>query len=746
MSTHSSQQNFDIDLRKYLLVVKRRWIPAVGIFGLTTALSVGAALLSEPSYKATGKILVRPDRTTALAGLDVPGRPSIGEPEAIGLQSDPIATEVEAILSLEIAERTIQALSLQNDEGELITPEDFFKAFDASPIPGTDMIRLGYETDSPDLAADVVNTAIDVYRDKNIAAKRAEAIAAREFIANQLPNTEADLRQAEDALRQFKEDNQIVVLPEESVGVVTSIQQLESDIAQTRAELATTTARSLNLQQRLGMSPANALQAVALSQSPAIQETFAQIRDVQNQLDIARADYRSTHPTVASLERQEEELNQRLQGYVTDAIGSDAIPAQGLQMGVLEQDLTASLLQAEAERAGLVERIGELLQMRQDQSNRASIFPQLESNQRELERELTVAQSTYEALLQRLQEVQVTQNKTIDNVRVVSRAIAPEDPSSSKKLSVLLGMVVGATLGIIAAFLLDLLDQSVKTVSEAQELLELPILGVIPRLGGNVPFIVRPDDVNTKKAPHPYRLLQANLSFVSAETAHKVIVITSSVLGEGRTRVSANLASAVAETGTRVLLVDADLQQPNQHDVWSCQNKVGLVQVLRDDAKLSDAITNAAPNLDILPAGEQGSESSVIAKTPKLEDLIDKIARQYDIVLIDTPPLNQSADASTLGALADGTLIVTRPKFAKSDDVKAAKVLMNLSNQPALGLIVNGVEPGTSLMQYFASSSNRSASQIAAYDYSLVSQAERSFQENNSHVQNEPSLDTTAIK
>lgn len=743
MANSSSASEFDIDIGKYIQVIKRNWLPAAGVFSAVTVLATALAVLREPTYQTSGKVLVKPDLTPVLAGLDVPGRQSIGELEAIGLESDPIATEVETILSLEVAEKTIEALSLQTDAGEPLKAEDFFKAFGAQSIPGTDMIQISYMSPDPELAALVVNQAIDVYRDNNISLKRAEAIAAREFIANQLPSTETELRQAERELRQFKEENNIVSLPDESVGTVTAIQQLNDEIALSRAELAAATAQSQNLQQRLGMEPDDALTATALSQSNAIQETFTQIRDVQNQLDLARGDYRPTHPAVQSLERKEAELQQRLQSHVADAIGVETFPEQGLQMGLLQQDLTTNLLQAEVERAGLVNRINELRALQTAQRERASVFPRLEATQRELERELTVAQSTYETLLQRLQEVQVAQNKTIDNVRVVSRALVPEDPASSKKLTVAAGMMVGAVLGLIAAFAIDLLNRSVKTATEAQNLLELPILGVIPHLNDNAPFVIRPDDFDTKRNPHPYRLLQANLSFVSSQADHRIIVITSSVSGEGRTRTAANLALAVAQAGTKVLLVDADLNQPNQHNVWRCQNDVGLVQVLEDDAGLESAVSNVAPNLSVLTAGAGAQGSLAIANARRLERFMDQAARRFDLILIDASPLNQSADASSLGTLADGTLMVTRPKFARVEDVKAAKVLMSLSGQPVLGMVVNGVEQGTSLNQYFAAASN----EFVLHDHSLIVDPDEPVSVgSNSHVRGDASrVDETLV-
>lgn len=708
MNTYSPRSEIDIDLGKYLLVLKRRWLPAALIFGAVTAIATLYAVTREPTYQASGKVLVKLDRTPSLAGLDVPGGTSIGEPNAVGLQSDPIATEVEAIFSLGIAEETISALSLKDDDGNLISPEDFFSVLDVKPIPGTDMIRIGYESNDPELAADIVNKVIEVYRENNSAEKRAEASAAREFIVKQLPKTEESVRQAEAALREFKERNQVVVLAEESLETVQALKQIENEISQTRAQLATASAQSQDLQQRLGMGPQQALQASALSQSPAIQETFTQIRDVQGQLDLARARYQPTHPTITSLKRQENRLLDRLEERVESVADTRSVSEKSLNMSAVEQDLTANLLQAEVERVGLTNRINELVQLQADQRERANVFPRLEATQRELERRLNAAQSTYEALLQRLQEVQVAQNQTIDNIKVVSQALVPEDSSSSKKLIVAGGALIGSILAVITAFALDLSDRTVKTVREAQESLELPILGVIPVLAKQLPFTMRPSGTEMDVMAQAYRMLQANLSFVSSKTGCKTIVITSAIAQEGRSRVAANLAISMAQAGARVLLVDADLGKPSQHEIWGCQNQQGLAQILAEDIQLDQVIEKVDTNLSLLPAGQPINHSLSTFNAKRISTFIQLAAQKFDIVLFDTPPLTQAADASTLGTLVDGTLMVVRPKHVENADLKAAYGLMQLSGQRVLGMVINGVERINSPSQYFAYEAEKS--------------------------------------
>ncbi|MGK7888386.1 MAG: GumC family protein [Leptolyngbyaceae cyanobacterium] len=707
MSTYLSRSEFDIDLGKYLLVLKRRWLPAFLVIGGVTTLSIVAALVREPSYLASGKVLVKLDRTPALAGLDVPGQ-SIGEPDSVGLQSDPIATEVETIRSLEVGEKTIATLALEDDEGQPMSAEDFFKALEVKPIPGTDMIRISYESNDPELAAAVVNGTIDVYRANNITTKQNEAIAARQFITTQLPTTEAAVQQAETALRQFKEENQVVLLTEESVETIRAIQLLENEITQTRIQLATAIARSQDLQQRLGMTPDVALQATTLSQSAAVQETLVQVRDVQNQLSIAQASFRETHPAVTSLQRQEAQLQQRLRDRIAETTGIEGLPTPGFLMGLLEQDLTATLLQSEVERAGLVNRVDELLRLRAAQRQRAALYPRLEATQRQLERELTVAQVTYESLLQRLQDVQVVQNQTIDNIRVVSRALTPEDPTVGKKIIVIAGFMVGCMLGIVTAFAIDLWDHSVKTGAEAQELLEAPIVGAIPLLGKQVPFVLQSYESRTDM-PDPYVLLQATFNLIRAQAHHKIVMVASAVAGEGRSRTAANLAIATARAGNRVLLIDADLGNPSQHRVWNCNNDMGLRQLLDGNAEVQAAIKPITPNLSLLPSG-QGLHDDLGTFNPKrLNQVFQQLAPRFDLILVDTAPITQMADASTLGTLVDATLMVVRLRQVKTIDLKTAKVLLELSGKPILSTIINGISKGTHPMQYFASPSNQAA-------------------------------------
>ncbi|MBF2084587.1 polysaccharide biosynthesis tyrosine autokinase [Thermoleptolyngbya sp. C42_A2020_037] len=706
MSTQSFREEVDIDLQRYAQVLKRRWLPAVGVFSTVAVLSTLAALSQQPSYVASGKVLVKIDRTSSLTGLDTTGATAISRQSAVGSETDPIVTQVETIRSLPIAEAAIADLKLTDDEGQPLSPVGFLEVLTVKPIPGTDMIEVGYQDEDPERAAAVVNKVIQAYRNSNIATNQADAAAARKFITEQLPRTEATVREAEVALQRFKEQNQVILLDEESRETVKAMKRLDDEIARVRTQFVNATTRSRELQQQLRMSPEQAVTATALSQSPAIQEVFSQLQQIQGQLDLERARYRPTHPTIATLEQQEALLRQRLQGRVAQLVGQSRVSERDIQMGALAQDLTANLVQSEVERVALGSQIAELARLQAEQRSRAVTIPRLEATQRELERRLAAAQGTYESLLQRLQEVQVAEDQTIDNVRVISAAVVPEKPAaSSKKLILLGGLVLGSAMGVVTAFLLDLCDRSVKTIPNAQQLLHYPLLGVVPnwKQAGRRQDILPMQQSGSQYADihHAYRVLQSNLGLLDSEFGLKTLVVTSSVPQEGKSQVAANLAMAIAQAGQTVLLVDADFHHATQHQLWNVNGAAGLAEVLEGRADLIDTIQPVAPNLELLAAGNLASSTPTALTPQKLLPVIAAMGQRYDVVIFDTPALSGAADASTLGKLTDGMLLVVRPT-TDVEDLKATRSLLNLARPHVLGIVANGVAPIRNPNRYFA--------------------------------------------
>ncbi|MEM9164809.1 MAG: polysaccharide biosynthesis tyrosine autokinase, partial [Cyanobacteria bacterium P01_F01_bin.4] len=336
--------------------------------------------------------------------------------------------------------------------------------------------------------------------------------------------------------------------------------------------------------------------------------------------------------------------------------------------------------------------------------------PGLEKRQRELERQLNAAQSTYETLLENLQQAQVLENQNVGNARVVSPALVPESPiAPSAKLYLLAGGFVGLLLGIMAAFLVDLIDRSVKTVREGQDLYEYPLLGVIPAWKKLARLPSKESDIPAVlvREPQPvpiveaYQALQANLKFSYLDKPLKTIAITSSVAGEGKSEVVANLALTLAQLGHLVLVVDADMRNPIQHHIWDVPNLQGLSNVVAGQLPLKKAIIRKEPNLHVLPVGVIPPNPLAILESKQISALLRECEKVYDYIIVDTPAILGLADTLTLGRVTDGMLVVMQPGMVDFDSINEARTLLSQSQQKVLGLVANGIKVKSKSDRYF---------------------------------------------
>ncbi len=692
----------EIDLQKHWLVVKRRWLPAIGIFGAVTSVAALAASNLAPTYQATGKLMLKADRTSSLTGLA--GEDQIGRIDALTQRSEPVNTQAEVIRSLPIAQSTIKTLNLKDQDGQPLEPRELLKNLKVKPLTGTDALSVSYQSNDPEQAAKIVNTVIDKYINTNREGNRAEAVAARSFIQAQLPTVETNVSTAEENLRQFKQQNGVVSLAEETTSSVAILSQLEQQIVQTRTALQDSTAQTSAFQQQLGMSSRQAVALNALGESAGVQEAITQLQEVQTKLAVERTRYRDNHPSIVTLQRQEAELNNLLQNRVQQVQGSPINrPVGQLQTGELQQDLTKELVQSEAKRSGLEQQLQELTTAYRLYQQRVAAYPALEKTQRELERKLQAAQQTYETLLSSLQKIQVAENQKVGNAVIIEKADVPQDPSGlSKKLLVGAGAAAGLMLAIGAAFLLDAVDRSIKTVQQAKELFGYTLLSIIPmysRSQSSSHVMVR--DLPGSPISATYQMLQANLKFLSSDKKLKTIVISSSVPKEGKSEVAANLAAALAQVGRRTLLIDADLRHPNQHHIWELNNTVGLSNVIVDQVEEQQAIQRVMDNLYVLTAGAIPPNPVPLLDSKRMATLLAGFAQAFDFIIFDTPPLAGTPDAAVLGKIADGLLLVVRPNVVNASSAAAAKEFLAQTNQNVLGMVINGVNVKSEPDSYF---------------------------------------------
>ncbi|BAY86600.1 Fis family transcriptional regulator [Calothrix parasitica NIES-267] len=697
-----SRESVDLDLQKFWYIIKRRWLPAAFIL----TISVGAAAIlgsvKKPVFEAQGKLLIKKiNQTSALTGLGG----EIGQLEGLDIKSSPINTEIEVISSKPLLLKTIKTLNLKDDDGVPLKPKDLAKSIELRAIPATDVLEISYEAKSLKEAGAVVNELMKLYMENNIQTNRAAAVAAGDFIAKQLPETQNIVNQAEKALRIFQQQYNVISLEEESRSAVEIRKDLETKITETRIALAEVSARSQSLQQKVGMNFQEAIDTDSLKSSTGVQQVLSNLQKVENDLALAQTRFYQTHPTVQSLISQRNALQNLLNSRVAEVTNNINLNSKNLQIGEVTQKLTEDLTKSEVEAVALKNRLESLLQALAIHQQRINILPQLEQEEKKYERQLETARTTHESLLKKLQEVRVTENQNIGNARIIEPAfVTRKSTKSTKIMFVILGGAFGTILATAMVVLLELQDRSIKTLKEIRKQFDYTLLSTIPSLKKKSYLNRRETDINTlpeipvRDNPDfpiadAYRMLQANLKFISSDKPLQVIVVTSSVPKEGKSTVSANLAAAMAQLGKRVLLVDADMQNPIQHNLWGVNNAKGLSDIIVGQVEFETVVSAGMLSLDVLSAGAITPNPLFLLDSRKMETLIEDFKKTYDFVIIDAPSLMMRADALALGKMADGVLLVARAGVLTSGDANTAKEALARSAQNVLGVVVNGLIP-----------------------------------------------------
>jgi polysaccharide biosynthesis transport protein len=719
--------------QEYWRIFQRRWFPASVVFASIILFTLPSIFRQKSIYEAEGKLYFKKTSlTSSLTGL---GK-EIGELEKVGEQSNPLTTEMEIIRSGPLIQTTINQLNLKDANGQLIKSKSFLSNLTITAVRGADLLSVTYKDQNPKLAAKVVNTLIYFYIEKNQTSLRVETVKAREFIETQLPIAEKKVRKLETELRDFKEKNRVAILQEEARVAIANIGNLEGKISDTKSQLANATAQSQAFQEQLQMTAQQGLTLTALSQSPAVQEAMKEYQLAERQLDVERTRFQDSSTIIATLQSKKAALKALLDTEIKNVLGNKTeLPQGSLQLGELKPKIIEEFIKVENQRQGLENQLLPLSKTLTEYKVRLNNLPRLEKEQRELESNLQVSQSIYESLLKKHQEISIAENQNVGNARIVQEAIIPDEPVASRKaLFLVTGVLFGSLLAIGTALLLESQDRSIKSAEEARELFDFTLLGLIPsykkseKNKGNFFRLklasrdteVSPVEVIVRDMPYTavgaaYRMLQANLRFLSSDKEIKVIVVSSSLPQEGKSTVVANLAVTVAQLGRKVLLIDADMHCPVQHRIWELSNQEGLSNIIVGQAEAKTAIKSVLDNLDVLPCGVIPPNPMALLDSQRISLLIDQFSANYDFVIIDTPSLNIAADALILGKKTDGLLLVARPKVLDSGSVAFAKDLLKKSHQHVLGLVVNGIIPQNEPHShyYFANESDKSARSLS---------------------------------
>lgn len=690
-SPRDSRDTLDVNPSEYIVKLKRRWKPALAIFLLTVGVTGGLSLLQKKTYQGEGKLVFKQASAAAQTGLGE----NAGRLDTILPNQTPVSTQIQVLESEPVIQQVIDRQKLTDSEGSPLKPIDFRKKLSTELIGGTDVVAVKYKHSDPKVASEIVNTLMDVYIKKQIEGNQAEPAAAKEFINKELPSIESKVEQAEQSISKFRSENSIVDLNEEKKGLVANLGTLNQQISTTGSELQGLQAQTAALQSQLGLNLDQAVAADQLAGSPEVQSVLEQLTQTESNLAQERQRFNDEHPTIVSLVEKKNDLSNQLRGLITNAVGQGVNVPQGLLQkdNGLKENQLEKYITLKIDELSLQRQVSSLYQTQQEYLKRAKDIPRLEKQEQELIRNAEAAGTTLETLLGNLQEVELIASQESGNAQVVEYSPVPEKGSSGKTMLLGLGIVLGAFLANLSVILLEMQDRSLKTLAEIKKRFSYQTIGITPleppNYEGRIVTREEPDSFSSEV----YRMIQANLKFLTSDKPPKVILVTSSVPEEGKSTVTANLAAAIAQLDRNVLLIDGDLRRSSQHRLWGVSNKKGLKDIVVSNVSLASVISQPMPNLHLLTSGMVNSNPLALLDSSGLSDIVGYSRRDYDLILIDAPPLPVTADVLTLSKLVDGIVFVTRPGVVEQESADLAQETLATTGQKVLGMVINGVKP-----------------------------------------------------
>ncbi len=559
----------------------------------------------------------------------------------------------------------------------------------------TDIIDIGYIAADPVMAQRIVNTSVQAFQSLNIQWARERSRRRREFLAEQLGQTDSMLARAQAELSSFRSRQELASSNDKLKAAQGTQVQLETRMAELDADRRTFN----SLQQQLKSADADTrAQAVrALGTAPAMNENAA-IGTIYHQLLVYqdRLDSMTTGPWKAS------------------PTNPDVIQLKGLTSSTqqkLEEAVSSQLKTLDA-------RYDALAALRRQSSASIEILPAMAEEEMRLNRRADALGTMGDELRKDFQRARMAEEVEAGDVDVVDLADVPYAPVlTASALKLALGLAVGLLLGLVLAYLLEALNTSVRRPEDLEAALHIPGLAVIPRisggsangrsrlrglLGGGKPS--KPDAGSPMSGGQTFsigieafRNLRTSLIWSDGGEALKTLVVTSAAPGEGKTLTAANLAVTLAYDGLRVLLIDCDIRRPRVHGMFKVPRAPGLMELLTvanapGSQPLPAIRSTSISGLSVLPCGALPSNAANLLSGTRMRVLLQELREQFDIIVLDTPPVLATADAGIVASLTDGVLLVVRA--GTTDKNAAQRACQQLANVGArvIGTVLN--DPG----------------------------------------------------
>jgi len=664
-----------LPISQYFWILKRhRWRIGGFVAAMMLATLVVSARLT-PIYESMATVDI--DRQSP-AGV-------VGEDAARGVLNDAdqfMATQIKLVESDSVLRPVDQRFELRKQEGQsaALSPRG-----DAAPVtlkqlkvtrpPNTYLMQIGYRSADPQMAADAANAITQSYLEHSYEIRLRSSAGVESFMERQIEELKAKMERSSHALNGFERELN-VINPEEKTNILaTRLLQLNTEY---------TNAQTERLKQEAGyqsVSGGSLEAALAAPQGEALRKLADHRNEAAEHLAEVKSHYGANHPEFRKAQAQLEQVDAAL-----DATRRQVVDR--VEIGYHEAQRREAMV-GDAVTAAKAEF---------DRMNARSFEYQA------VKREADADKNLYEQLVRKIREAGINagfQNSSIRIADAARPALKPVFPNHV--LNVLLAMLLSALAAVGAAVLSDLLDKTVRDPEQVARTLRTEVIGSLPLIkdgrAGSLAALKHGAGKGHARDQHDVsgfgesvRTLRNSILLGNFDRHYRSLLVTSAAPGDGKTTTAANLAAAHAEQGKRTLLIDGDLRRPSVHHNFNLPGAVGLSNALLGETTWREALIQAEafPHLFILPAGPPSRRASDLVGRG-LTELLEQASTEYDLVILDAPPLLGFAEPLQMATAVDGVVVVARAGHTSRHAVASVLATLNRLRAKVVGLVLNQV-------------------------------------------------------
>ncbi|MEE4241342.1 MAG: polysaccharide biosynthesis tyrosine autokinase [Desulfopila sp.] len=539
-----------------------------------------------------------------------------------------------------------------------------------SPVPDSKIVNITYTHKDPAIAKLVANAIVQAYKDVTLDIKLSSTNYELQWMTEKANEERKKLEAAENALQEYKRDNDLVTVENRLAVIPQKLNQINTEF--TNAQTERRELEGVYQQISNAKNDMTALVQIPLFAAnnviQAIREKIFKARQNINELS---KKYGEKHPNMIRAKDELDILTNEMKLEVDRII---ATTRNSYELAKSRENNLKELLAATK---------SELLNVNEK-------FVQLSIMQREVDTNRVL----YDALTSSIKRTGVTEQAQSVNIWVVRQAEQPGGPSyPNKRKELALGLVLGCVLGLGLAFILEFLDNTVKSEKDLINKFDLTVLGTIEQLKGKKEeiesFVVRQP---LSPIAESYRLIRSNLLLSSAERPPQTILITSMSPKEGKTTTTINIARMLSQGGKKVLVIDCDLRKPRMHSLFNMDNKVGLSNYLTGNMDGNILFDIPGESIKLIPSGLIPPNPAELLSSKKMTDLIKKMAEIFDFILLDSPPIQRVTDSLTLSRIVDGTIVVVKARQTTNEMLIGGMKKLRDVQAHLLGFVLNGMK------------------------------------------------------